>query len=153
MNVLLFLFLCCRHSNEVLLGCLREDEQAAALLEQTRLDASTGRMSEPIRAEDADLSSMLLVPRCFVLACFVSGCLVYRSFCLLKCLCFWLVCCRFSVTKMKEDGSLKVRPVDNFSWAAVERGTKVAPLQLVACLCLRLPFSLRLCVLFSRGRA
>ena len=77
----------CLASNAKLLAKLREDPFAKHLMELTRKDAALGRMSEPVPAELSQLGDVLLVPR-------------------------------FGIEQgFKEDGSVKVRAVDNFSWS------------------------------------
>lgn len=77
----------CLASNAKLLAKLREDPFAKDLMELTRKDAALGRMSEPVPAELSQLGDVLLVPR-------------------------------FGIEQgLKEDGSVKVRAVDNFSWS------------------------------------
>ena len=84
----------CLEHNRTLLATLKRDRHAGALLEITRADAELGRMSVPVPVSECDLESTLLHPR-------------------------------FAVEQgLKADGTCKLRPIDNFSWSAVGRGSK-----------------------------
>jgi len=73
----------CGMQNRKLLQTLREDERSIALLELTSKDAALGRMSLPMDIKCVDLDNIVLAPR-------------------------------FAVAQgLKEDGSEKVRAVDN----------------------------------------
>ena len=80
----------CLEHNLALLGTLREDAHAEALLKAACEDAKYGRMTVPRKVECSDdlLQHELLHPR-------------------------------FSAVQEKPDGSTKVRPIDNFSWSAL----------------------------------
>jgi hypothetical protein len=81
-----------QRSNRELLASLKQDEFSTELMALTVKDARLGRMSWLLPVEDfcpGDLSDVLLAPR-------------------------------FGVEQgLKEDGSIKVRAVDNFSWSCV----------------------------------
>ena len=78
----------CEESNRELLASLREDANAVALHAVTLEDAALGWMSDPVAIDAVDLGSVRLVPR-------------------------------FGVEQgLKEDGSVKIRPVDHMSWSA-----------------------------------
>ena len=77
----------CCADNQELFKSLREDENSAELHRLTLEDHRLDRMSCPLPSADCDLSQIRLVPR-------------------------------FAVEQgMREDGTVKVRPVDNFSWS------------------------------------
>ena len=82
----------CKVSNRQLLASLREGEHAQGLMELACLDASLGRMSDPIPAEQCCLDDVLLAPRFAV----VQG--------------------------VQADGSVKIRAVDHFSWSCTPDG-------------------------------
>ena len=73
-------------SNGLLIQKLRQDEHHSELHRLTQADALLGRMKPPRKAADTDLSYVRLVPR-------------------------------FGVEQgLREDGSVKVRAIDNMSW-------------------------------------
>ena len=73
-------------SNESLIQHLRENEYHQELHQLTEQDAALGRMTKPIKATDFDLAKVRLVPR-------------------------------FGVEQgLRQDGSLKIRSIDNMSW-------------------------------------
>ena len=79
--------------NEKVLTRLREDPHAEALHSACEEDASKGRMSKPRVATPADCLSGILAPR-------------------------------FGIEQgVKEDGSLKIRPIDDFTACEVNRHT------------------------------
>ena len=82
----------CDASNKKLLASLRESEHAQGLMELARLDASLGRMSEPVPADQCCLEGVLLAPRFAV----VQG--------------------------VQTNGSVKIRAVDHFSWSCTPDG-------------------------------
>ena len=87
-----------QRSNNELLASLKQDDFSAELLALTVKDAKLGRMSMPMPVEEfheKDLHSLLLAPR-------------------------------FGVEQgLKDDGSVKVRAVDNFSWSCVPEECEV----------------------------
>ena len=82
----------CDASNEKLLASLRECEHAQGLMDLARLDASLGRMSDPVPADQCCLDGVLLAPR------FAVG------------------------QGVQADGSVKIRAVDHFSWSSAPEG-------------------------------
>ena len=87
-----------QRSNGELLASLKQDEFSAELMALTAKDARLGRMSWPVPVEEfseQDLNALLLAPR-------------------------------FGVEQgLKDDGSVKVRAVDNFSWSCVPEECEV----------------------------
>ena len=78
-----------RHeANAELLRSLHEDEHAEEMLKLTQDDAKKGWMSDPVPLHRSKLMQ--------------TG----------------MLCLRFAVAKTKEDGSTKLRAVDNLSWGA-----------------------------------
>ena len=82
----------CAVSNAQLLESLKEDAHAVDLMNLAQLDASLGRMSEPVPADQCRLDEMLLAPRFAV----EQG--------------------------VQADGSAKIRAIDNFSWSCAPMG-------------------------------
>ena len=83
----------CAVSNAQLLESLKEDEHAEGLMNLARLDASLGRMSEPVPADQCCLDKVLLAPRFAV----EQG--------------------------VQVDGSVKIRAIANFSWSRAPVGS------------------------------
>ena len=87
-----------QRSNNELLASLKQDDFSAELMALTVKDAKLGRMSMPVPVEEfheGDLHTLLLAPR-------------------------------FGVEQgLKDDGSVKVRAVDNFSWSCVPEECEV----------------------------
>ena len=108
-----------RHaSNAQLLRTIKEDQHADKLYEAAEEDARLGRMTAPVWLKDADLDGVRL---CLLAPGLKS---LWRSPCCSVCV---RLAPRFSVAKTKEDGSVSVRPIDNFSWSeppAQETGKK-----------------------------
>ena len=79
----------CESLNKSLLGSVREDPHADALMKCAVDDSAMGRMTAPVPVCVVDLDRVLLHPR-------------------------------FAVAQEKVDGSIKVRPVDHFSWSPLK---------------------------------
>ena len=76
-----------RDVNCVLIKSLRAGAHAKALLDATLADAALGRMTEPMKISENDAPDSVRLVP------------------------------RFSVVQHREDGTMKVRPCDNFSWS------------------------------------
>jgi hypothetical protein len=82
-----------RRNNMCIVSRLREDDHSQALFDKCQEDAALGRMTPPRELKDEDLDALHLAPR-------------------------------FGVEQgLKDDGSLKVRPIDDMSASGVNAAT------------------------------
>ena len=128
----------CSEHNYALLASLREDEHASSLLELTRADAKLGRMSSPVpgvlvdtgvvwsvsllhalsvTVEECDLDIMLLHPRFAAvqgMKCVLRPACDHAAWGQTVCMC----------VPGREDGTLRLRTIDNFSWSKLGNSKK-----------------------------
>ena len=101
-----------KQSNAALLQSLAEDKRSHELHAAVLEDARLGRMTHPEKLEDVNLDDIRLVVSW-------SGA---RGLCLGH-FCSRLAP-RFAVEQMRTDGSVKIRPIDHFSWSELSARPK-----------------------------